>query len=143
MRIRGFTLEDYDAAAGLWRAADHMSVPPREEMARVLEHAGELVLVAEDDDRLVGVVVGTDDGRRGWIFRLAVDPGHRRQRIGRALVDEVERRLVDRGVNRIRLLVIGDNATARRFWTAAGYDAFEDVVMYSKDIDVDGAEQPC
>lgn len=139
MRIRGFELDDHAAAAELWRASDHMSVPPREELDRVLAQAPELVLVAEDDGRLVGVVVGTDDGRRGWIFRLAVAPDRRREGIGEALVDEVERRLVDRGAVHIRLLVVGANATARRFWEAAGYEPFEDVVMYVKDVGPDGA----
>lgn len=147
MRIRAFTLDDHDAAAELWRASDHMAAPPREELERVLAQAPELVLVAEDAGNLVGVVVGTDDGRRGWIFRLAVSPDRRRERIGDALVTEVERRLVDRGAVHIRLLVIGANEPARRFWEAAGYEPFEDVVMYSKDIAPDGeasgSVEPC
>lgn len=147
MRIRGFALDDHDAAAELWRASDHMSAPPREELERVLAQAPELVLVAEDDGRLVGVVVGTDDGRRGWIFRLAVSPDRRREGIGDALVAEVERRLVDRGAVHIRLLVVGANEQARRFWEASGYEPFEDVVMYSKDIppdgDPSGSVEPC
>lgn len=143
MRIRGFTLDDYDAAAALWRDADHMSVPSREEMRRVLGQASELVLVAEDEGRVVGVVVGTDDGRRGWIFRLAVSPERRRQRIGEALVDELEQRLIARGATRIRLLVVGTNEPARRFWEASGYEPFEDIVMYSKDPVDDGGVQPC
>lgn len=148
VRIRGFTLDDYDAAVELWRDSEHMSVPPREELERVLGQAPELVLVAEDEGRVVGAVVGTDDGRRGWIFRLVVSPDHRRQRIGEALVDEVERRLVVRGATRIRLLVVGDNAPARRFWEAAGYAPFEDVVMYAKDVvpgddGASGDPQPC
>lgn len=141
MRIRRFTMDDYGAAAQLWRAADHMSVPRRDEMERVLGHAPELVLVAEDDGRVVGVVVGTDDGRRGWIFRLAVAPDRRCERIGRTLVEEVESRLVARGAVHIRLLVVGANEAARRFWEATGYEPFEDIVMYAKDVR--GVPQAC
>ncbi|MDQ3978672.1 MAG: GNAT family N-acetyltransferase, partial [Actinomycetota bacterium] len=42
---------------------------------RKLERDPQLVLVAEDDSfppAMLGVVIGSYDGRRGWIFRLAV-----------------------------------------------------------------------
>lgn len=81
MRIRAFTTDDLLAARELWGSAEGMRPPPRAEIVRKLERDAELFFVAEADDELVGVVMGTYDGRRGWIFRLAVEPTHRRRRV--------------------------------------------------------------
>jgi ribosomal protein S18 acetylase RimI-like enzyme len=141
MRIRTFRLEDLDSAAALWQAAEGMSVPPHDEVLRKLERDPQLFLVAEDD-RVVGVVMGSYDGRRGWIYRLAVDPDHRRSRVGSLLVGELERRFREMDVTEIRLLTYEDNVSARAFWSEHGYDGLEAVVLYSKSLDGAGAE-PC
>ncbi len=137
MRIRPFRLGDHPAAAALWRAAEGMTVPSLAEIERKLERDPELFLVAEDGappETVVGVVMGTYDGRRGWIFRLAVDPLRRRQGIGRALVQELEQRYLAMGVGAIRLLSVADNDGARAFWERLGYRGFERVVLFSKDL---------
>lgn len=139
VRIRQFTLDDYPAAAALWDVVDGMSAPGVDEVARKLERDPQLFLVAEDDGppaRMVGVAIGSYDGRRGWIFRLAVEPTVRRRGVGRQLVGELERRFLELGVRRIRLLTLSDNLLARRFWEELGYGVFEDVVLFSKDLDL-------
>jgi ribosomal protein S18 acetylase RimI-like enzyme len=139
VRIRQFNLDDYEAAKALWELVDGMSAPRREEIGRKLERDPELFLVAEDDSSpadLIGVVIGTYDGRRGWIFRLAVAPEHRRHGVGRKLVAELERRFLDAGVHRIRVLTLSQNEPARRFWDGLGYRGFDEVVLYSKDLEV-------
>ena len=72
--------------------------------------------------------MGTYDGRRGWILRLAVDPARRRQGIARRLVEELERRLARLGCPRINLLVMPDNETGLRFWQSLGYLPMPDVL---------------
>jgi ribosomal protein S18 acetylase RimI-like enzyme len=146
MRIRQFELADYEAAAALWEGAEGMSAPSLDEVERKLERDPQLFLVAEEDSSpatafwprrppaVVGVVVGTYDGRRGWIFRLAVDGQYRCRGIGRALVEELEARYLTMGVRQIRLLTLSGNGGARGFWERLGYDGFEDVVLFSKDL---------
>ena len=130
-------MEDHPEAAALWRAAEGMSVPSLEEIERKLQRDPELFLVAVDGaspETVVGGVMGTYDGRRGWIFRLAVDPLRRRQGIGRALVQELEARYRAMGVEAIRLLSMADNGGARAFWERLGYGGFDGVVLFSKDL---------
>ena len=133
MRIRRFELRDHPAAVALWESGG-MSPASLEEVERKLERDPELFLVAEDGLGLVGVVMGSYDGRRGWIFRLAVDPAHRRRGIGRALVEELEHRYAAMGVRRLRLLSLTGNDAARAFWDSLGYGGFEDVVLFSKEL---------
>ncbi len=140
VEIRTFRMEDLHRARPLWEQAEGMSPPSRDEVVRKLERDAQLFLVAEDNDGdLVGVVMGTFDGRRGWIFRLAVDPRLRRRGIARQLIGELERRFLAMGVRHLRLLTLEGNDDGRAFWRAAGYEEFPGVVMFSKDVDEGGA----
>ncbi|KUL22598.1 GNAT family N-acetyltransferase [Actinoplanes awajinensis] len=127
MKIRSFRWPDYDAVAEVWAAAAR-EVVPRAELVRKLTRDPELFLVSLAGDRVTGVVMGTFDGRRGWILRLAVDPAHRRQGIAGALVRELESRLRALDCPRINLLVMPDNAAGLRFWQSVGYLPMPDVL---------------
>jgi ribosomal protein S18 acetylase RimI-like enzyme len=123
MLIRQFEWPDYEAAAAVWTAAGREVVPRAE-----LTHHPELLLVATDADQVVAVVMGTYDGRRGWILRLAVHPTHRRQGIATALIAELERRFEQLGCPRVNLLVMPDNTAGLRFWQQLGYLPMPDVL---------------
>lgn len=125
--IRQFRWSDFDAVAGVWAAAGR-EVVPRSELAAKLARDPELFLVAESGAEIVGVVMGTYDGRRGWILRLAVDPGQRRRGIASGLVRELERRFRRLGCPRVNLLVLPDNASGLRFWQEMGYLPMPDVL---------------
>ena len=45
--------------------------------------------VAEDDSRLIGVILSGHDGRRGYIYHAAVASDYRSRGIGTALVEHV------------------------------------------------------
>ncbi|MFP4635332.1 MAG: GNAT family N-acetyltransferase [Nitriliruptoraceae bacterium] len=140
---------DVDAALALWARTEHLGPTPREELEQLRAHDPGLVLVAVDaagtastskqpaegtGGGLAGVVLGSFDGRRGWISRLAVAPDARRRGIGRALVAEVERRLAARGCRQVNLLTFEDNRAGRAMWAALGYRCLEQVVLYSRTI---------
>jgi ribosomal protein S18 acetylase RimI-like enzyme len=100
----------------------------RAELAAKLTRDPELFLVAEADGDVVATVLGTFDGRRGWILRLAVHPAHRRRGTATRLVDELESRFRQLGCPRVNLLVMPDNLAGLRFWQALGYLPMPDVL---------------
>ncbi|HEX2882447.1 MAG TPA: GNAT family N-acetyltransferase, partial [Polyangiaceae bacterium] len=71
------------------------------------------------------------DGHRGWINYLAVQPERRKQGLGRALMEEVQRRLLDLGCAKINLQVRNGNADAIAFYERLGC-ATDNVVNLGK-----------
>jgi len=125
--LRDFDWPDYPAVADVWRAAGR-DVLPEDQLHAALAHAPGLMLVAQAGREIAGVVLGTFDGRRGWIQRLAVHPAHRRAGLASELVGELEQRFRDRGAPRINLLVMPDNAGGLAFWQRLGYLPCPDVL---------------
>lgn len=137
IRIREFTFADSDAVRSLWVAA--RLKPSRsdtyEAMAKVATRNPGLALVAENENGLiVGTVNGADDGRRGWVYRLAVHPKTRKAGLGRRLVKKLEARLRAQGCEKLNLLVERDNPDAIAFWRRLGY-LDDDVAFLGKWLD--------
>ena len=79
-------------------------------------------LGAFDGRRLVGVVLGTHDGRKGWINRLAVHPDRRRIHIASRLVRMCERGLREQGIQMFAALIEADNAASKAVFQSLGYE---------------------
>jgi ribosomal protein S18 acetylase RimI-like enzyme len=108
----------------LWTRARSAGASLRDDeemIERLLEADPDALLLAERDGELVGTLIAAWDGWRGNMYRLAVAPEHRRQGIGRRLVEEGERRLRGRGARRVSALVWRDDPPAYAAWEAAGY----------------------
>jgi ribosomal protein S18 acetylase RimI-like enzyme len=133
--VRTFTEADLPQVLALQEeslAASRTPVSRAEEIARKRERDPELLLVAERDGRLVGTVMGGYDGRRAYIYRLAVASDCRRRGVGRLLVAELERRFRALGAVKINLLVYRENRGARQFWAELGYPQDTDTVNHYK-----------
>lgn len=116
---------DYPAVTGLWTEAG-LSFRPQgrdriERVAIELERGSACFLLAEEAGRLVGVVIGTHDGRKGWINRLAVAPAYRRRGIAARLVREVEDRLATTGIEINAALIESPNVASLAFFCSIGY----------------------
>ncbi len=69
------------------------------------------------------------DGHRGWVYYLAVSPGHRRRGYGKAMMRACEEWVTRCGVTKMNIMVRIDNASVTRFYQAIGYGRSEVSVM--------------
>jgi ribosomal protein S18 acetylase RimI-like enzyme len=104
-----------------------------EEIQKKLQRDPDLFLLAKEDGRVIGAVLGGFDGRRGLVYHLAVAEERRKQGIGALLMDELEKRLRAKGCLRTYLLVTYDNAEAIDFYEKHGWEKM-DLHVFGKDI---------
>ena len=89
----------------------------------------DLFLVALEDGKVVGTVMGGYDGHRGWVYALAVDDQERHRGIGSALVDSIEEALKSLGCLKVNLQVVGANSGVVEFYEKLGFSVEDRISM--------------
>jgi ribosomal protein S18 acetylase RimI-like enzyme len=82
----------------------------------------ELVLLAEIDRKIVGVIVGTIENNHGYYYRIAVESSYRQQGIGKSLFEALKRKFHQRKVTKIFVTLDVHNETLIPFYQAHGYE---------------------
>lgn len=135
-RIRAFNIGDYDAVLELWQNCELPYKPNgrdrRGKVEKEITKDTAIFLVAEIDDRIIGTVLATHDGRKGWINRLAVAAEFRHQGLARLLLEEAEEALYKKGIGIITCLIEDYNQTSMDFFRKAGYIKHPDIIYFSK-----------
>jgi ribosomal protein S18 acetylase RimI-like enzyme len=139
VKIREFSFpEDYDGAVKLWGEMEigvqlGRSDTPQE-IQKKLQRDPDLFLVAESNHEIVGTIIGGFDGRRGMIYHLAVRMDFRENGIGSLLLEEVEKRLQDRGCKKCYLLITADNAAAAYFYEQRNWNEMKNDRIFAKEF---------
>ncbi|WP_375409179.1 GNAT family acetyltransferase [uncultured Methylobacterium sp.] len=121
--IRDMTDDETGAVIALWHATG-VSRPwndPVRDIAFARRDSHASVLVAICAERLVATAMVGEDGHRGWVYYVAVDPEWQGTGLGSAIMEAAERWLRNRGVWKMQLLVREDNLAVRRFYEHLGY----------------------
>ena len=134
LTFRPFTVTDYEAVTGLWhRAGIKLTLSDsRHEIARMLDRNPDTCFLASCGDAIIGVVMGSWDGRRGFVHHLAVEPASQRSGVGSAIMAELERRFRVMGVVKMSFLIEQDNTAVVAFYRKLGYELREDLIVMSK-----------
>lgn len=129
---------ELDAAITLWQQTPGI-VLRAEDTAEQLQPRlldGQLQLyVALDETVVIGALLTGCDGRRGYLYHLAVAEDVRGQGLGRALIEAAIEELGMQGVGRSHVFVVADNTLALQFWTHLGWQARSDLNVFSIDMD--------
>ncbi|MEK7348570.1 MAG: GNAT family N-acetyltransferase [Candidatus Eisenbacteria bacterium] len=137
MKIRTFQAADFEGVRRLWASTEGLGVGPgdkRESVVHFLDRNPGLSLVAVDMGAIVASVLCGHDGRRGYIYRLAVGPDYRNQGLAKDLVRRCLAGLKAAGIERCLALVQEDNEGARRFWEKMDGKLRTDLVGFSIDV---------
>jgi N-acetylglutamate synthase len=136
--FRDFRPADYGRVMELW-AAGGLPLKPQgrdslESIVRQVELRNVRFLVAEagEGGPVVGTVLATHDGRKGWINRLAVDAALRKRGLGARLVGEAERWLESQGMDILACLIEDDNAVSMAVFEKLGYKKHPEIIYFAK-----------
>jgi len=125
------TLEDCEDVVSLWEQTD--LTRPWNDAAHdfrlaVIGSTSDILLLKLAGKMAATIMVGFD-GHRGWVYYLSVHPEHRRNGIGRQMMEAAEKWLAARNAPKIQLMVREDNVHAIGFYKALGYEAQPVVTM--------------
>ena len=134
---RAFVMSDYDDAIALWAVVEGVEIcegDSHEEITEYLRRNPGLSHVAAVDDQIVGVALCGHDGRRGWIYHLAVAPTYRRKQVGKLLLDACVNGLRAAGLKRAIILVAGDNPGGHEFWLRNGWENIDGAIAMTREL---------
>jgi len=137
IQIQEMSMDDFDEVYELWQSTPEIvlsDIDTHESIARFLERNPGFSYVARQAGSLVGVVLCSHDGRRGYIDHLAVRDSHRLQGIGKALVIRCLYNLMRVGIRRSNLFIFEGNQDAIEFWKKIGWSPKLNMVLMSQPI---------
>ncbi len=140
-RVREFGMEDYDEAYALWEASEGIGLSAadsRENIALFIRQNPALSFVAvpaaSGGRGILGAVLASCDGRRGFLYHVAVSRAARGRGIGRALVERSLAALAARGMRKCHIFVASDNHEGKRFWEKLGWEERTTLFVMSHDV---------
>ena len=136
MNIRKMTIDDYDEIYTLWMSCAGMGLnnfdDSRDGIDKFINRNPDTCFVALIENKIVGVILAGNDGRRGFIYHTAVSPRFRKQGIGRKLVDTAMLALRQCGINKVALVVFDKNVDGNAFWESLGFTVRNDLTYRNK-----------
>jgi len=146
IEIADFTAADYDEAIALWKRCEGIGLSDADERepltAFLMKNPG-LNFVARENGTLKGTCLCGSDGRRGYLYHLAVDPCQRRKRIGRILAQNALQALALQGIQKCHIMVFEANELGLTFWKNEGWVTRPEIVLMSHNVGCKEHGGPC
>ena len=138
IKYRIMDISDYEQVFRLWLSCAGMGLnnldDSKDGIKRFLDRNPDTCFVALEQEKIIGVIIAGNDGRRGYIYHTAVDPEQRHRGIATRLVNEAMGALKALGINKTALVVFSKNEGGNAFWEKSGFNSREDLVYRNKTI---------
>lgn len=125
MEIKLMSIEDYDNVYELWTNTQGMGMRSLDDsfegIKKFLKRNPNTNFIAQEGDKVIGVLLCGHDGRRAYIYHVAVNNDYRSKGIGRALVNTVLEALREEEVTKVALVAFAANTSGNKFWEAVGF----------------------
>ncbi len=133
MRIEKYSKKSYNEVIELWKKAgiSVSSSDTKEELEKMYNRNPQLFLLGKIKEKVVGVVMGGFDGRRGYVHHLAVDPEYKKKGYGRLMVDNLTKKFRKLGVHKVHLFIEKNNKEVVKFYQNLGWKIRDDLIMMS------------
>ncbi|MFX1281258.1 MAG: GNAT family N-acetyltransferase [Promethearchaeota archaeon] len=133
MKIENYSMKYYGNVVKLWRKAGISvgSSDTEEEIESMLIRNPNLLLIGKLNEKVIAIVMGGFDGRRGYVHHLAVDPIYQKKGYGKMIMDELINRFRKIGVHKIHLFIEKDNKEVVNFYKNLDWQIRNDLIMMS------------
>ena len=123
MYVRSFQLSDCSAVTSLLGEvlSDDCFDETMDAFANQLSLDSELVLVAEKNEQIIGVIIGTIDNNKGYYYRIAVDRHFRRKGVGKMMIQSLRSMFERRNVKKVLVTVDEHNEPILFVYESLGF----------------------
>ena len=138
--IKKMSIEDYDEIIILWENTDGVGLSRSDDSKEAIEkfllkNPNTCFIATYNDKEIIGTIMAGSDGRRGHLYHLMVKPEHRKNGIGKKLMEEAEEALRKEGINKAFLVAFKENDIGNKFWEENGYKIREDLFYRDKRLE--------
>jgi len=137
VEIRIMNSGDYSGAIELWQTLPGLGLSSADEHTAIeffLNKNPFTCFVALDGQKIIGTVLGGSDGRRGYLYHLAVHKDYQRIGLGREISEKCLDSLRSLGLKKCHIFVISNNTEGLHFWEKLGWLLRKDILVMSKDL---------
>lgn len=136
MNIRKMLISDYEKVYDLWMSCKNMGFNDLDDskagVKKFLDRNPNTSFVAEEENKIIGIILSGHDGRRGYIYHVCVREECRNKKIGSQPVSKSPEALKNEGINKVALLVFNKNEIGNAFWQKQGFIERVDVKYRNK-----------
>ncbi|MHA1685983.1 MAG: GNAT family N-acetyltransferase [Candidatus Heimdallarchaeaceae archaeon] len=136
MEIEQLKIEQYHEVYELWKKARiGLGWSDSEDgIRKMIERNPDLCLIGKENGKIVAVVLGGWDGRRGYVHHLAVDSACQGRGYGTQMMKELMKRFLEMRAHKVHLFVEKYNAGVVDFYKKQGWFVRDDLIMMSFDL---------
>ena len=136
--IRQLKPSEYDVLIDVWTRSSLPFKPEgrdtKENILNQLKITNNRFFVAVMANELVGAIIASHNGRKGWINRLAVLPEFREKGIAAALIKKSEEFFLSNNIKIFACLIEDWNEQSMRYFLNKDYTEHKDIIYFTKKI---------
>ncbi|MEA2097094.1 MAG: GNAT family N-acetyltransferase [Candidatus Cloacimonadota bacterium] len=137
--IRVLKPSEYESLINIWVKSSLPYKPEgrdsEDNIKRQLQLKNNRFYVAEITGKLVGAIIATHNGRKGWINRLAVLPKFRGKGVASSLMKKSEDFFLSNNIKIFACLIEDWNDYSMQFFIDKNYIKHKDIIYFTKRID--------
>lgn len=137
IQIKQIKQSDFMEVLSLWKKAGLGLADEKIElltMQVVVKMNPSSCLMLVKEQTIIGAALGAFNGRRGWVYHLAIHPNFQQAGFGALLLKKIEQELKKKGAYRVHLAVSYTNLKVLPFYQKSGYLVVNDALWLGKNI---------
>jgi len=130
-------IEDFDEIYKLWNSIQGLNLnkaDEKESVSAYLLHNPNQSYVCKLSNKIIGTIMCGNDGRRAFIYHLAVLPEYQRKGIATELVRlaiDMQKQL---GIDKCAIFILNENVYGKNFWSNLGFSKVQEAETMAKNI---------
>lgn len=135
--IEFLDINDYEKLLLFWKSIKGLGIglgDSKENIKKFIAKNPNSNFQIKKNGEVIGTILCGNDGRRGYIYHLAIHKNFRKQSLGSRLVNTVLNNLKKEGITKCHVMIFNENRDGLEFWKKVNFDERHDVQIMSKII---------